>query len=403
MQFHYIASRPDGKVIEGETDAQGMAEVLEIIASKGLRPISVKPVRTLAQGVRSRFFTERINISDQVFLTKYLGLMLKVGTDLFNAIDILIADFDKPSVKALLLEMRSNLEKGKPFYATFANYPKIFSPVFINMIKAGESSGNLEKVFDDLSVSLEREQSLRNRIKGALVYPVLLMVASVLILILLVSFALPKIAGIFLTGGFQPPLFSRVVFAIGLFFGDNLWLILSIMISGGTTFWFFFSRNIIFRRVVTRFVRKLPVIREIIRRVGVQRFASTLSSLLKSGLPIVDSLEITADAVGNEEIKTALMRISREGISKGLTIGEAFKREEAFPKVVTNLIAISEKSGHVEEILDTLSHFYESEIDASLKTLVALLEPLLLLGIGVIIAVIALAIIVPIYQLVGQF
>src|SRR3990167_9743654 len=153
MQFHYIASRADNKIVEGDLDAERSADVLGGLASKGLRPISIKSAQTL-QSKRS-FLGGGVTVTDQVFLTKYLALMLQVGTNLFSAIDILIADFDKPSVKALLLEMKSNLEKGKPFYITFVNYPKIFSPVFVNMIKAGEASGKLEKVFADLSVSLE--------------------------------------------------------------------------------------------------------------------------------------------------------------------------------------------------------------------------------------------------------
>ena len=161
--------------------------------------------------------------------------------------------------------------------------------------------------------------------------------------------------------------------------------------------------NIAFRKMLYRFFIHLPAVKTVVKKIAIQRFATTLAALLKSGLPILDALEITASAVGNDEVREALMRISREGISKGLTMGEAFKREPIFPRTVANLVSISEKSGHIEEILVTLANFYESEIDASLKTLISLLEPILLMGIGLIIAVIALSIIVPIYQLVGQF
>ena len=383
-------------------EAGGPAEVLEFVAEKGLRPVSIKPISMLGPAKRN-IFGGGVTVTDQVFLTKYLALMLKVGTDLFSAIDILIADFDKPSVKAILIEMRTNLGKGKPFYSTFAAYPRIFSSVFVNMIRAGEVSGNLDKVFEDLSVRLERDQALRGKIKGALVYPLILMGASVFILIILVSFALPKLSEVFSSGNFDPPAFSRIVFAIGLFFGRWVWIILPAFLVGTTAFIVFLRQSVTFRTLVFHFFGKLPFIREVLKRIAIQRFASTLASLLKSGLPILDALEITANAVGNDEMRGALQRISREGITKGQTIGESFRREAAFPKVVTNLIAISEKSGHIDEILRTLADFYESEIDVSLKSLVSLLEPLLLMGIGVVIAVIALAIIVPIYQLVGQF
>ncbi|MEK7195754.1 MAG: type II secretion system F family protein [Patescibacteria group bacterium] len=150
-----------------------------------------------------------------------------------------------------------------------------------------------------------------------------------------------------------------------------------------------------------RFLARAPIVGDILYRIAIQRFAATFSSLLKSGMSILDSLEITADSVGHMEMREALLRISRDAVPKGLTIGEAFRREQIFPRVVVNLIAISEKAGHMENILDTLAEFYESEIDASTKTLISFLEPVLLLVIGFVVATIALAIIVPIYQLVG--
>ena len=157
------------------------------------------------------------------------------------------------------------------------------------------------------------------------------------------------------------------------------------------------------RKIFYLFITKLPAVGSVLKKIALQRFVSTLSALLSAGMPILNSLEITADAVGSEDIKSSLMRISREGISKGMTIGEAFRREQVFPRMVVNLMAISEKAGHIEDMLSTMGDFYESEIESSIKGLVSFLEPVLLLVIGLVIAFIALSIIVPIYQLVGQF
>jgi type II secretory pathway component PulF len=403
MRFHYVASQPNGKIIEGDMDAKSSAEVLVYLASQGLKPVSLKTIKTVEEASRWKFLSQTVTIADKVFLTRFLALMLKVGTDLFKAVDILIADFEKPALKSLLIEIRGALEKGQPFYSTFAKYPKYFSPVFTNSIKAGETSGKLESVFEKLSASLQKEQDLRHKIRASLAYPILLLAVSTLILILLVSFALPKIADIFTTGGFSPPLFSKIVFSVGLFIGKYVWFILSILAVLIIASWFFFSKTLTGRSILYILSVKSPVIRNVMKQLAIQRFASTLSSLLFSGLAILDALEITAEAVGFKEIKDALIRISREGVSKGLTLGEAFRREPVFPRAVVNLIAISEKAGHLEQMLATLSDFYESEIEASIKSMVSFLEPVLLLAIGLVVAVIALAIIVPIYQLVGQF
>ena len=382
-------------------EADGESNVLEFLASKGLKPISIRKMSDLGQTFGSGLFSASISPTDKIFLTKYLSLMLRVGTDLLKALDILIADFEKPAMKSLLLEVKLTLSKGQPFYVTFAKYPKMFSPVFVNLIKAGEASGNLELVFDNLNLMLEKEQDLRRKIKAALVYPIMLLFASTMVLLFLIMFALPRIAELFSSGGFKPPLFSRVVFGIGLFVGGHILPILSglfISFFGGLYFTF---KTKLGKRWFSSLLAKTPVVKGVVQKVAIQRLAVTLSALMKAGLPIVDSLNITADTLGNEKMSNALRRIAQEGISRGLTLGDAFKKETAFPQVLTNLIAVSEKAGHLDEILKTLADFYESEIDASLKILVSFIEPVMLMLIGVIIGTIALSIIVPIYQLVG--
>ena len=233
-------------------------------------------------------------------------------------------------------------------------------------------------------------------------YPVVLIVLSLVVLFSMVTFVLPKVAESFSLGTTDTPLFSQVVFAVGFFFKDNMVLILLSIVVGTVGTWFFLKKTMVGMKFMSRMALRIPVVKNVIRKVALQRFAGTLASLIHSGTPIIESLEITADSAGNGELKDALIRISRDGLAKGLTIGEAFKKEPYFPSVVINLIAISEKSGHLEEVLETLSGFYESEIDASIKGLVSFLEPVMLVFIGGIVGLIAISVIVPIYQLVGQ-
>ena len=403
MQFHCVASQQDGKIIESDIDARGVEEVLAVLSARGLHPVSIKPATTAKGKMDRKIFGGNITLTDQVFISKYLALMLKIGTGLLQAINILIDDFSKPSVHSFLVEVKTNLEKGMQFYYAFARHPKIFSQVYINSIKAGETSGNLESVFDDLAVSLSKEKALRDQIKSALFYPVILFVMSILILVFLVMFALPKIAGVFSESGFDPPIFSKVVFAVGFFFGDyGLWILLAGIICFAVLF-VGYRTSLVFKKFILSILFNLPLVRDVVKKISIQRFAATLSSLIKAGMQITDALEITADSITQIELKEALIRISKEGIAKGLTVGEAFKREPFFPKTVVNLVAISERAGHIEEVLQTLADFYTSEIDSSLKTLVSFLEPILLMGIGLVIGLIALAIVVPIYQLTIQF
>ncbi len=402
MKYRYIASQQDGRVVEGDLEARDMTEALATLGKNQLKPVSLKPLEEAAK--RSfALFRGKMTLTDLVFMSKYLSLMLKVGTGLLEAINILVADIKKPAVRDILLEIRTTLEQGQPFYTTFAKYPRVFGSVYANLVKAGEASGDLEHVFEDLTEDLTKQKDLKDRVRGALIYPILLLIGSVLILSFLVGFALPKIADVFLQGGFEPPLFSRIVFSVGLFFSDygiyflGIFLVLVVMV------WRLYIASPFFKKFILGIFAEIPLIRDVVQKIALQRFASTFSSLIRAGMPITDALEITATAAGNVELSESLMRISREGLMKGLTIGEAFKREPFFPQTVASLMSISEKAGHLDEVLGTLSDFYAKEIDASVKSLVSFLEPLLLVLIGAVIGVIALAIIVPIYQLTTQF
>lgn len=385
--------------MEGDLEVQNVQEVLAFLAKNNLKPVSIKS----SDDEKASLFKGKITITDQIFLTKYLALMLRIGTGLLEAINILIADFKKPAIRNFLFEVRATLEQGQSFYSAFAKHPKIFSPVYINLVRAGEESGSLDKIFADLTDSLSKQKDLQDTVRGALVYPIILLIGSLGILFFLVMFALPKVANVFLEGGFKPPPFSQAVFAVGLFFNHfgfyfiglfGVLVVIAIILR---------ERITVFRKFLSTVFSNLPVISNVLKKMALQRFASTLAALIKAGMPLTKALDITADAVAHEELRDALIHISKEGLSKGLTIGEAFRRESAFPSTITNLVAISEKAGHLDEVLTTVSEFYTKEIDSSVKELVSFLEPALLVFIGVIVAVIALAIIVPIYQLTTQF
>jgi type II secretory pathway component PulF len=402
MLYHYRAADASGKMVEDDFDANALQDVLQHLSTKGLRPVSVTVVKQATSGFFG-LFGGKITLADKVFLTKYLALMLRVGTDLLSAINILIADSDKPVMRNFLLEVRENLMQGRPFYEAFARYPAVFSATFVSLVKAAEASGSLQSTFEDLSNSLVGDADLISQVRAALIYPLVLLSMSLIITIFLVTFALPKVVNVFSGSGITPPIFSRVVFAVGLFIGNNLIALLSGLVIFIVAFYFFFFKTQTGKRVFDQIITHLPVIKDIYRDIAIQRMASTMASLMKAGLPIVQTITVAADTVSLVEFKFALMRIATDGLEKGLTIGEAFRRETVFPTSVTSLIAISEKAGHLEEVLGTLADFYKGNIDASIKTGVALLEPALLLIMGVLVGTIALALIVPIYQLTTSF
>lgn len=394
MEFTYTATDHDGAIVRGTVSAGDTNEVLAFLTKRNLSPIGVRRARSRFFS----FFNTTITASDQVFISKYLSLMLRIGTGLLEAVNILLADYGKRSVQQFLEYVRTSLEEGKPFHTAFAKYEHIFGAVYVNLVRAGESSGNLQQTFENITDMITRSKELRDRVRSALIYPTILLLGSILVLSFLVAFALPKIAAVFADGGLQPPAFSRVVFALGGFLATYGGIALGIVVIAGIGIAFTYRRSVGVQRFLVGVFGEVPGIRDVIKKIALQRFAYTFASLLKAGVPITDALEISASAGGNIYLAESLRRIAA-GISGGLTVGAAFRREPFFPLTVSSLVSISEKAGHLSEVLFTVSDFYAKEVDTSLKTLVSVIEPILLVVIGSAIGTIALAVVVPIYQL----
>jgi len=403
MLFHYLAQDAKGHIKEGNINQPNTQAVLEYLTTQKLKPLSVKPLM-LEKGKKELFvFKKGLSLTDKVFLTKYLALMLKVGTDLFSAIDILIEDFESGPARRFLLETRANLERGEPFWKTFSQHPDYFSPVVTNLIKAGEASGNLETTLNQVSSNLERDKNLQTKVKSSLIYPVVLMIMSLFMIIFLVTFAVPRLGEMFLSTGQAIPTYTRIVLSTGMFLNRNIFIVFPLIIGIPLGLFYYFRKVKRGKELFSSLLEKLPVARDLVEKMALERFSSVLSSLIKAGMPIIQAIEVTAGAVGHPKYEAALLRIAKEHLAKGISIGDSFKKEKIFPAVVSNLLAIGEKAGHTEEILGTLSEFYAVEIEGALKTLVSMLEPLLLMFLGVVVGGIALSLIVPIYQLVGQF
>ncbi|MGE4554602.1 MAG: type II secretion system F family protein [Candidatus Paceibacterota bacterium] len=405
MLFHYLAQDKKGKLKEGHISQPNLKAVLDYLTSQNLKPLAVKPITFEETFTKKGIFVrrEKISLTEKVFLIKYLALMLRIGTDLFSAIDILIEFFESGPVRRFLLEIRTYLEQGKPFSLAFEKHTEIFSPIITNLIKAGEASGTLEVTLNQIANDLERERNLSSKVKSALIYPAVLVVASFLMIIFLVTFAIPRLGEMFLSTGQPIPFYTRLVLTTGMFLNKYLYVFLPLFLGIPLGLYFYFTQTKEGKKYFSDMLLKLPVVKNLMEKMALFRLTSVLSNLIKSGVPIIKATEVTAMAVGHPQYEEALRRISKEYITQGLTLGESFRREKVFPSILTNLISISEKAGRSEEVLSYLADFYEGEIDVSLKTLTSLIEPMLLLGLGLIIGGIALSLIVPVYQMVSQF
>lgn len=398
--FTYIASAKDAAITEGEMEARDQSTVIAYLEKHELFPLSVKEKKR--RGASLTFsFSNRISVLDKIVLTRNLALMIKAGIGIAAAIDILLEDAEKPAMKKTLARVKTDLEKGLQLSDALAQFPKNFPPLFINLLKAGEASGNLDGSLLQISAQLKKENELRKKVQGAMAYPAVLLFMAAGVMILLVTFVLPRVSKVFAQANVRLPLLTRGLLAISDFINKQ-WLF-SLILAGGFVFILSAAKKSEKGRfVIQSLLSKIPLVSSLIQKVVLTRFTATLHSLLKAGIPIIKALEIAAHSVDNIRYQKTILDMTRNEIAKGVSLGMALKRRpDYFPQLTASMIVVGEKSGNLEEMLANLAQFYEEEVDNTLKNLIVILEPLLLLGIGLMIGALALSIIMPIYQMIN--
>ncbi len=385
---------------EGEIEAPSEAMVLDYIQKHELFPISV----SLSKKDRDEFnlsFFDNVSALDKILITRNLALMIKSGISISEAIDIMLEDAQKPILKKIFSHIKVALEKGSQLSDSLTAFPKYFSPVFIQMLRAGEASGTLESSLMHISTQLKKENDLRKKIKSAMAYPAILITAAFGVVILLVTVVLPRVGKIFAQSHLKLPLITRILLGISDFV-INQWILALIILIILLAIGYLIKKSATGRAMFFNATRRLPVVSALSQNITLARFNSVLYSLLKSGVPIIKSLEITADALGNETYKKILLEMTQQEISRGISFGLALKRRpEYFPRLVSSMIVVGERSGNLEAMLEHLAGFYEEAVDDALKMMITILEPALLLGVGLIIGTLALSIIIPIYQMIS--
>jgi type II secretory pathway component PulF len=405
MLFVYKALTKEGRETQGEIQAVDRRVAVEYLQRDNLTPLYLEEKGKFEKresSILNFTFGNRITALDRMFLTRHLAAILKSGINLREALEILEEDVNKPIMKKIIKDAKTNLEKGQPLSATFQAYEKYFSSVFIGLVRAGEVSGNLEATLENLGMQLQRDYELRKRVQSAMIYPLILLGASSLIVVLLLTFVMPRLTKALTQAKVQLPLITRILIDLSKILSASpvftVIVFLALIISA-----VLFSRSKQGKQFFVSVMERLPISKDLIKRLALSRFAITFRNLLNSGVSAVESLNITAKTIGNKRYEIALLNIEAE-LKKGAPLHEVFKkRRELFPQLVTSVIAVGERTGTLERSLLLITDYYNEEVDRILKNLVSLLEPILLIIMGVIVAAIALSILLPIYQLVSSF
>lgn len=398
-KFIYIAYNQKGDLVEGEMETSAKNIVLDYMQKHDLFPVSIQEKKKRKNGMGISFF-ESISVMDRIMFARNMALMMRAGISISEATDIMLDDAQKPALKKVLMHIKLQLERGSQLSDALAAFPRHFSKIFISLLKSGEASGNMENSLMQIAAQLKKENDLRKKIRSAMAYPAILITASFGVMLLLTIVVLPKVSKIFSQSHVELPFITRMLLGFSDFI-TNQWPVAIALTALFVAALYVIRKSESGKLLMNAIARKTPVVNTLMQKIVLARFTSVLCSLLKAGVPIIKALEITSDAVGNALYRRVILRMTQDEIARGISFGMALKRRpDYFPRLTTSMIVVGERSGNLENMLENLSQFYEDQVDDTLKTLVTILEPALLLGVGLMVGTLALSIIIPIYQLI---
>lgn len=375
------------------------------------KPISTKSKSTAPQKIKKHGLFFRVNqkiallttipLAEKLFFINHLKVLVHAGLSLSDSMGTLAEQTENKRFKKILQEIKIGIEKGEKLSINLAKHPKVFPKIFISMIEAGEISGTLEQNLEQLSLQMKKEHDLRSKIKSAMTYPIVIIITTIGIITAMMVYIIPRMVSIFEEMDAKLPLMTRILIFANKFMLEHYILIICTLIVSIIVF-IGIIRTKKGKAIVHLLILKAPIFGKISKKVNLARFSRTLSSLLKTDIPVVQSFETTADIVGNVHYKKIIIE-SAEKLKKGVLIAESLKSgTQLFPPLVLQMISIGEKSGNLDVLLEDLAVFYEEQVDDTVKSLSSIIEPLLILFLGLIIGGIAVAIISPIYSLSEQ-
>lgn len=394
--YTYKAKDKKGKVVEDVIKSASKKEAANILKADELQVLTIKD---LDSGFSS-LFSGGISVSEKAAFCRFMATMLRAGLPIPEALEIIRQESESKKMKQVLFDASFHIRKGETLSSVFADYGDEFDSVFLTMIKAGEESGTLEQSFDYLGEQLLASYELTQKVKSSLMYPAVIVAAMIANAFIMLGFVLPKMSDVFLELNVELPTVTRYLLTFGKTIGENL------AITFGVFFAIIFLLVLLFvirptRKAIFSLLVKLPLISKVMEQLDAARFGRTLSTLLKSGVPIIAALDVSTDVIRRPKLREEARSFS-EGVSKGESLSDILLRSgTSFPVTMIQTIKAGEKTGSLETVLEELAGFYEMEVDYSLKRATALLEPLLMLAIGIAVGVMVVLLITPIYSIVG--
>lgn len=398
-KYKYKAKDDHGKLVVGEVEAQTPEHAARLIRQKGLIVISISSGHDISLDIFKKL-TERITTGDITTFTRQLATMVNAGLPLTEALLILRSQ-SKGSLQKVVAKVLSDVEEGEPLSSALAKHPRVFSKTYTSLVRSGETGGVMDEVLKKLAENLEKQQEFRGKVKGALIYPVVIVIGMISVAMVMLVFVIPRLTTLYDQFDADLPLATKILIAISNFM-VNFWPLLLVVIGVGIYGLKAYANTKAGKKKFDQILLSLPIVGNLQQEVLLTELTRTLSLMINSGVSILEGLDIAAQVAGNVVISEALEDIYKL-VEKGFPLAFAFSRHpEAFPFILSQMVAVGEETGKMDEVMAKVSHVFEVESEQKVKSLTSAIEPVILIILGVGVAFLVVSIIMPIYNLTTQ-
>lgn len=397
--YTYEAADKSGKIVKGKMEATSEAAVAQRLMANGGQPMSITQVNTggLNSEISIPGISDKISLKEIAIMSRQLATMINAGLSLLRAITILTEQTENKVLQGILGTVRSDVETGGSLSSALAKHPKVFPPLMINMVRAGETGGFLDKTLLSIAKNFEDEVKLKGKIKSAMTYPVVVLVIAILASAGMLIFIVPVFAGMFATLGGELPFVTQILVTMSDFLKMAIWPIL-LLVFAGFIWWNRIKHRKSVREKVDPVKLKMPVFGKLTQKISIARFTRNLGAMLSAGVPILQALEIVGETSGNIVVEHAANDVI-DSVRRGRALTAPLSENPVFPPMVVQMMAVGEDTGALDDMLEKIAEFYDAEVEATTEQLTSLIEPLMILVIGGIVGGMVIALYMPIFSI----
>ena len=396
--FAYKVRTKEGRVLEGKMDATGEGAVASRLRQQGMTPIQITKDKQASMKMEIRIREPKVKLKDLAIFSRQFATMINAGLSLLRTLNILSEQTENPTLAKTIALLRDDIERGSSLSASMSKFPKVFSKLFVSMVKAGETGGQLDVVLNRVADGLEADYKLRQKVKSAMTYPVVVAVIAGGLVVVMLLFVVPTFAGMFDDLGGELPLPTKILLMISqqAKFLVPIGFVLSIV--GFIMHKRMKATSANYRLRFDTIMLKVPVFGDLFSKVALSRFARTLALLLRAGVPVLQALDIVADSTGNEVLARASLDV-KESVRSGESMASPLENHKVFPPMVVQMISVGEDTGALDAMLDKISDFYDQEVEATTEALTSLIEPIMIAVLGGIVGAMVIALYMPMFAI----